>query len=348
MSHTRLNVAVATSFATELLTRAGADRNEAETVSKILVWSDQAGRHTQGLWRLPNICERVQRGVIQSPGRFSFSDAAAAVHKLDGGSGFGHYIGQLGMQRAIELGKASGVGMVVAADSNYFGPGGYYAQLAANEGMIGIALSNSFPKVAAFGGTKPKLGTNPFAFAAPRENGDSILLDMATSQSSGSAVRKSAELNKPVPGDVGIDKQGEPTTDSGGLSGGCLLPMAGPKGFGLALMVEILAGVISGAGTGSGVHSTIKDFERSGKNGHFFLAIDIASLMPLPDYYQRIEWLASYLTDDEASSVRLPGEIRFASLRESLVDGIELDDATVNGLEALAKTVQVSCPWNAN
>lgn len=349
MTGLQLAADTATRFASQLLVASGADAHEADIVAASLVWSDQIGRSTQGIWRLPNLCKRIQHRVVRTPCEPQFESSAQAVHRLNGDQGMGHYVGQLAMERAIELARVSGVGVVVACNSNFYGAGAYYANQAAAEGMLGVALSNSYPKVAPYGGRTAKLGTNPLAFAAPRRNGESILVDLATSQSSGSQLRKFAELGHALPPGTAVDEHGQPITDPNQVDGGALLPFGGAKGFGLGLMVEILSGVITGAGIASEVNSTVHDFQRSGQNGHFFLALDIRALMPLDVYFQRIEFLEQHLktlpTGSIDPNVRLPGDLRWYHFVEARKFGLRFDAPTRAALERLAAEHRVTPPW---
>jgi LDH2 family malate/lactate/ureidoglycolate dehydrogenase len=253
----------------------GVGAAQADTVAKNLIWCDSVGRRNFGVERLPIFVKRLKAGVIKGDARPRF----LAPELLDADMGFGHYAAELAMARAIELAASRGIAGVGVCNSNFFGAGAYFVKLACEKGMIGLALSNSFPKVAAHGGSLPVLGTNPFAFGAPRANGEHLLVDMATSELAGSTVRDHIESGEPLPVGLAVDASGRPLTDARKVENGALLPFGGAKGFGLALMVELLAGVLTGAGIASGVGSLYKDFTRRADNGHFLIAIDISRWM---------------------------------------------------------------------
>jgi ureidoglycolate dehydrogenase (NAD+) len=262
---------------------------------------------------------------------------------LDGGGGFGHYVGELGMRRAIDLARRHGVGVVGVRNSNFFGAGAYFVKLAAASRTIGLAMSNSYPKVAAYGGLKPVLGTNPFAFGAPRRNGESLLVDMATSALAGSTVRDHIDKREPLPAGLAIDERGIPITDPSKVDEGALLPFAGAKGFALSLMVELLAAVLTGAGVSHGVASMYKDFSRRGDNGHFFLALDITRFMDIETYYARLESLIELVkASNPESEVLLPGEIRWRTYATNLANGIAIEASTMEALEKLARPLGVT------
>ena len=139
-------------------------------------------------------------------------------------------------------------------------------------------------------------------------------------------MREHIEAGTPLPEGLAIDAMGQPITDPQKVNDGALLPFGGPKGFGLSLMVELLAGVITGAGVGDGVASMYNDFSRSGDNGHFVLALDIARFMPLESYHARFDGLVAMLKAS-GGHVLLPGEVRWENWRDALANGVEVDDA---------------------
>lgn len=329
--------------ANALLIASGCAPDEAKIISSVLTWCDQIGRYNQGVWRLPLLTKRFALGLINSPCHPDFTQIKPAVGILNAKRGSGHYIAHQAMEKAIDLAHKQGVGVVGVNDSNFFGAGAYYINQASQAGMIGIALSNSFPKVAAYGGIKSVLGTNPFAFSAPRKNGKHLLIDMSTASSAGSSVTKTAEQGALLAPNVAIDDKGKPTTDPKRI--GALLPFGGAKGFGLSLFVEILSGVLTGAGFSHGVNSMINDHTQSGNNGHFFIALDIAAFIDIEDYYQRIEDLLSTVkssSSDPEHPVLYPGEIRWDYYHKSMINQeIPLDKNTIDKLSTLCKQYNV-------
>ncbi|HUR43591.1 MAG TPA: Ldh family oxidoreductase [Aestuariivirga sp.] len=297
-------------FIRDLFVAVGVGIAPGEAAARHLVWCEMVGRKNFGIERVPILVKRIKAGVLVGDSEMKFEKLGQSIERLDAGGGFGFDAGERAMNRAMELASANGIGVVGVRNSNFFGAGAFYVNLAAQRGMIGLALSNSFPKVVAHGGLRPVLGTNPFAFGAPRKNGDHLLFDMATSALAGSTVRQHIAQGKTPPGDVNSE--------------GALLPFGGAKGFGLALMVEMLAGVLTGAGVGNSVASMYNDFTRNGDNGHFMLAIDVARWISMDEYHARFEAL---ITTIKASgeAVLLPGEVRWENYRESLSRGIAVD-----------------------
>jgi ureidoglycolate dehydrogenase (NAD+) len=329
-----------------LLAAGGVDPVQAESVADNLAWCDMAGRRNHGIERLPILLKRVQTGAIRCPCNPKISRLAPAIGRIDADAGFGHHAGKLGMVLACELAAETGVGVAGIRDSNFFGAGAYYVQLAAERGMIGLAMSNSFPKVAAHGGVAPVLGTNPMAFSAPRADGRSILIDMSTAAAAGSSVREAIAMGKMLEPGLAIDGNGEPIRDPAHAASGTLLPAAGAKGFGLAILVELLSGVLTGAGVAGEVASMYADLDQPGNNGQLLLAIDITRWMRLEQFHQRVEALSVALTTPSGShDVRLPGDERWTEISRSECEGILIEDRILTQIEQLAGDLGVALDW---
>lgn len=282
-------------LAMNALCSAGIDKTEASVVAEILVWADAVKRPNQGVWRIPILCTRIGKGLYSSPCHITYQHASDTILKVDGGNGLGHYVANHVMENTIQKAKEHGICASFVQNSNFLGATGYYAMKAAENDMVGIVMSNSFPKVRAMEGTKSILGTNPLAFSCPTPGNTPIIVDMATSEKAGSTVRRQIEAQS--------------LNDKSDTS--ILEPMAGHKGFALGLMVEILSGVLSGAGFSHQVKSMYENMQEPGNNGHFFLAIDIATLMPLSQFYERIEQLLIFVkASGEENIIKYPGENR--------------------------------------
>lgn len=333
-------------FTRRVLAVADVETEEADILTDNLIWNDIVGRSNHGVERLPIMVRRVQANLIRSPANMTFTQQSETTALLDANDGFGQVAGARATDRAIEIARKRGVGVVGVRHSNFFGTGAYFVHRAADAGMIALVLSNSFPKVAAQGGIHPVLGTNPFAFGAPRSNGRTFMVDMSTAGLAGSTIRSYLSKGLDLPKGLVVDEQGSPVTDPAQAAKGTLLPASGAKGFGLAMMVEILAGVLTGAGMSQQVGSIYKDFERSGNSGHFILALDIDSWMPRERYFARMEALAEMIgVLDEASNVRLPGEARWREMSQSHEHGINLELGTVAKLNTLATELGVKSPF---
>jgi LDH2 family malate/lactate/ureidoglycolate dehydrogenase len=342
----RVAPAALQAFAEATLTAGGLAEVEAPIVAGSLVWSDLVGRPTHGVWRLPTYVKRVQRGLIQSPCEPAIERPAPASLRVDGHGGFGQYVGHVAMEAATDAAGRMGIAVATVLNSNHFGTAAYFVELACSRGMIGLAFSNSVPKVAPFGGAQAVFGTNPVAFGAPRRDGRSILVDFSTASSAGSAIIRAAQEGQRIPEGIAIDADGEPITDPARVAAGALLPFGGAKGYGLGLMVEILCGVLAGAGVSHEVASMFECWDRPGRNGHCFVAIDIAALMPLERFHDRLDTLASGIKQSRRQKgvehVLLPGEQRWDKRDDHARDGVPLDEKTLDALGTLARELGLS------
>jgi LDH2 family malate/lactate/ureidoglycolate dehydrogenase len=336
-------------FTFDLLCSAGVDAQEALIIAKIFIWFDLIGRYTQGVGRLHAYLKRVRHGLIKSPCHPEFVQKSETIFIVNGNDGFGHYLGHIAMSKAIEIANIYGIGMVGVHQSNHFGAGAYYVQMAAEDYKMGLAFSNAVPKVAPYGGITATLGTNPFAFGAPTRNGQSILVDLSTGASSGSMIMKAEKEGKNISEGILIDGNGDAIVDPRYADQGVILPFGGAKGFCLGLMVEILSGVITSSGISHEIASMHKNFERSTNVGNLFLAIDIAKMMHSENYFDRMDALIGFIKNAKkrkgVDEILMPGETRWRNYKRQLTEGIRLELNTIASLNTLAKELNVPLPW---
>ncbi len=319
-----------------ILRAAGVDAVQAADVADNLVWHELVGRPNFGLLRLPLYVARVHAGGLRTPCTPRFVAETGAVAVLDGDGGFGQHVMRLACDRAAELAEAHGIGTVAVRNSNFFGSGAFFAARLADRGQASMVMSNAFPKVAPHGGTKPALGTNPFAFGAPRADGRHVLFDMATSAVAGSTVREAELAGAALPDGAAVDADGRVTSDPSVVA--ALLPAGGAKGFGMALMVETLTGVLAGATVASGVKSMYRDVGEPGGNGHVVMALNVEAFGAMGDFDARFDALADDVRAG-GDAVRLPGEVRWDTLRDNTTAGVPLHDAT---LVAIARACEAT------
>jgi LDH2 family malate/lactate/ureidoglycolate dehydrogenase len=347
MIERRINHKDLRDFAAALLSASGTDESEVGTIADILVWADLVGRSSQGIWCLKVLLPRLRAGFIQSPCSPEFTQKTDGVVLVDGHNGFGRYVGHVGMSRAIELARRCGIGLAVVRNSSHFGAAAYYAHLAAQAGMIGLAFTNAPRRVAAHGGIRPVFGTNPIAFSAPLRDGRSVLIDFSTSMMAGSVLRKGLESNEPIREGVAIDEHGQPATNPTEVF--AMLPFGGAKGYCMSLLVEILTGVITGSLMSFQVPYILEKTQRVTRTGHVFLVIDIATLLPLQEYHERMTMLVTAIKDSPlqpgVSEVLIPGEARWRSYLKQIKEGILLDSKTIESLESLAAKQKIATPW---
>jgi LDH2 family malate/lactate/ureidoglycolate dehydrogenase len=349
MKETRIDHKQLKGLASALLKASGTDTVEASTIADSLVWADLVGRYTQGVWRLTVLLPRLRGGLICSPCAPDFIQKADGMVVVDGHNGFGHYVGHVAMKKAIELASNNGTGLVAVRNSNHFGASAYYVELAAREGAISFAFTNATRRVAAHGGLSPLFGTNPICFGAPLQSGESVLIDFATGAMAGSVIRKACETGEPIPEGVAIDERGNPITTAQQAMLATLLPFGGARGYCLSLLVEILTGVLTNSLMSFQIPTMHEQTQSNSNIGHFFFVIDIARLMPLKEYYQRMEMLIAEIKKSklqmDVAEIMIPGETRWRNYAEQIREGIRLDQKTTESLKSMANELGVATPW---
>lgn len=330
----------------DLFAAFGISTAQAASIAQNMVWSELVGRNNFGVIRVPVHLKRIENGVLNPKPDPSYYQSASGTGVLDGDNGFGYFVGEIAMAEAIKLATENGIGMVAVNNSNFFGTGAYFVNLAAMKGMLSLVLSNSFPKVVPHGGLSSALGTNPFAFGAPRAEGHNLLVDFATSSLAGSTVREYLDQGKQLPEGLAIRTDGQPETDPAKIGDASLMPFGGAKGYGLSLMVEILSGVLSGAGFSKTVKSTYANFNEKSDSGHCMIAIDIEKFMPRSEFFDRFETLIGILkSSNPINEVLLPGEVRWRNYEHNCKNGVTIPGKLAAELMAISENYKVSCPW---
>jgi LDH2 family malate/lactate/ureidoglycolate dehydrogenase len=266
---------------------------------------------------------------------------------LDAAKGFGYVAAVRAMNRAVEKAKMSGIAIVGIRNSNHFGIAGYHARVAAESGLIGIAMTNARAEMAPWGSAKPVLGTNPWGMAVPRGEGHNpIVLDIALTQSGKGMMRWLQRAGLPMPDHWALTRDGRRTTDPSAAMDGPLLPVGDHKGYGLSLITDVLSGVMTGALFGGSVFQDDRDYDV----GHAMVAIDPEAFLPRQDFEARLERLVHEVKAapplDPRQPVLLPGEAEEERAGRRLVRGIPVDVQTVDRLAILANDLGVS--WSLN
>ena len=330
-------------FSVKALMNAGLTQENAEMTADVLVTTDTFGVMTHGTKNLNQYIQKMHAGGLDAKAEPTVEAEGPAFAILNGNKAVGMVSGCKAMNLAIEKAKQCGIAYVGVKNSCHFGAAGYYANLAAKEGLIGLSMSNADPVIAVPNGSKKAIGTNPFSFAAPLGNGKSVFLDIALSNVAALKVIMAQEKNQEIPDTWLVDEEGQPTTDAFKFpKNASLQPMAAHKGYGFAVLVELLAAVMTGAGILSEVSSWNLDMSSTNNAGHAFIAIDVSKMLPMDSFYARIGQMAEELKNGPkakgAEKIFLPGEMEWDRREKVLESGeIELTDAMVSSLKALAE-----------
>jgi len=333
-------------FARAIMEATGVPAASAALIGDSLVAANLRGVDSHGVQLLIWYAQQIQDGNIDvsTKGRIASESGACMVY--DGCNGLGHVVSQECCNHAIRLGKRFGVGVVTARESSHFGAAAWWAQKIAGEGLIGIAMCNATPLVAAWQGIDKILGTNPICMAVPGP--DSFLLDMATTTVALNRIHKAILSGETeIPDGWAMDAEGKPTNDPKVALQGLPMPLGGYKGTGLALMVEILCAVISGGAMMTEVGG-LRVKNRPMRVSHFFLAIDPVRFLPQDQFEARMQDMRETVKGSSPAAgfdeVLIAGDPEWRSEEQRMREGVPVSEGIWKELTALAERLNVAMP----
>mgnify|MGYP000430199741 CR=1 FL=1 len=334
-------------FIARALEACGMPAPDANKVANLMARADLMGQDGHGVFRLPMYIKRIRAGGMNMTPQFKRLTDRTATALIDGDNGMGHLVMSHATELAIEKARTTGVAWVGARHSNHAGPASLYAMMPAAENMIGLYLAvGSANHMPPWGGTDMLLSTNPIAVALPSQDFPPIVLDMATTVAAYGKVKTAAQRGETMPEGWMIDRDGKPLTDPKRASEGFLLPIGGPKGYGLSLIFGILAGVPNGAAFGRDVVDFNADAQTVTNTGHMILALDIAAFADpdvfradIDDVWRQMKSSGLMTGVDE---IRLPGERLERVMQERTANGIPLPAALRDTLGELASDLGIA------
>lgn len=334
-------------FVRQALEAANVASDHANIVTDALVQASLRGIDSHGVARLEVYLRKFEAGGFDPEPDIDVTRISETMLFVDGDDGPGQSAGLRAVDAAMDVAADTGMAVAFVANSNHFGTAAYYTQTAAREDYIGLAMTNVGPDVAPFGGTQPILGTNPISFSVPTDREFPITLDMATSAvAMGKIDHVATQEDTEIPTDWALDESGEPTTDPHAV--GALRPAAGPKGYGLAIMVDVLSGLLTGMNPSYEVGPLYSAFDQPMRLGHCIGVIDIDTLRDVDafkaDVGQYIDRLKAVEPRESFEEVKLPGEIETERRRNNETNGIPLRPSTVESLRQVAERYGVSLP----
>ena len=317
-----ISVEEARRLSTEVLSAAGMDSREAQIITDILIEAEIRGRSTHGLIRLSGIAGRAKEHVNAKMSVVKESDNYALV---DGGGKFGYIAAHYAMKLAIEKSKKNGMALVGVNNSGHSGMVGYYARMALEHDLVGLAICNTRPMVAAWGGVEPVFGTNPIAVAIPSD-GQPLVLDMSTSSVTFGDLLVAIREAKDLPENGALDSSGKPTVDPEEAKSGVFLPFGGHKGFGLGLIIQILAGALV-------------DAEILKTGGILLMSINPEIFLPVDKFRKQVASYINFVKNsrkaDGVREILIPGERSERHKRKCLKNGISVDDDLLEQIRRL-------------
>jgi LDH2 family malate/lactate/ureidoglycolate dehydrogenase len=346
-AETRVSATQLTAFVARAFIAAGLPEAEAQTVARYMVEADLRGSDTHGVIRLPLYMRRLRAGGINAKPNIRVISDRSSVALIDGDNGMGHLVMCRAAALAIEKAKASGIGWVGARMSNHAGPAALYVTLPLEHDMIGlyfaVGSNNHLPP---WGGSESLLGTNPLAVAVPTFEEPPIVLDMAPTVAAYGKVRLKAQRGEPMPVGWMINREGKPLTDPKRADEGHLLPIGDYKGYGLSLIIALLAGALNRAAVGREVIDFVKETGKPTNTGQAVMALSIEAFMSPTDFKKSVD---TFIRDIRHSRrlpgverIWLPGEQSHAKSLDRRAHGIPMPRALRESLDGVARDLEIA------
>jgi LDH2 family malate/lactate/ureidoglycolate dehydrogenase len=323
----------------------GLAKDAASRVAAGLVEADLEGVASHGVMLVDMYLERIRHGSVSTKASAEVVCDRQSAVVLDAGHALGQLTGEQAMGLAVERARRFGVGIAAVRHAFHFGTARRYAQAAAEAGCIGIAMCNTRPLMPAPGGAERLVGNNPVAIAIPVAGPIPIVLDMATSEAAMGKIRMAEKAHRPIPGNWAVTSDGSPTTDAAQAIAGMLLPAGGPKGFGLAFVIDLMCGLLSGGALGEEVRPLYGDLSAAYDCSHLFIAIDVAHFCDPDDFRARAAAAAERIRSGRRApgieALLAPGEPEWRR-RQSSAGEVHLAREVAGMLARLARELRVS------
>lgn len=322
---------------------------DAGTVARCLVEADLRGVETHGMVRLPHYLNRVRLGLIKTRPEIRITRATPVAISVDGDDGFGFVVAHRAMDEAIAMARDYGVGLASVKRSSHFGMAASYVLQAVHAGYMSLVFTNASSSMPPWGGREPLLGTSPFAAGAPGGKLPPFVLDMSVAVAARGKIRLAAKRGESIPEGLGLDKDGHNTTDPNKvLDGGIVLPVGGPKGSAISMMMDIFSGVFSGSAFAGDVTNHTEEFTKPQDVGHFIMAIKPELFMPMAEFASRMDVLTGRVKSVQPAhgvhEVLIAGEPESRQEAERRRHGIQLPKAELDALKSDAVRYGVAFP----
>ncbi|MFA1821482.1 Ldh family oxidoreductase [Virgibacillus oceani] len=330
-------------FCTDILKKNAIPKHEAEVIADSLIDADLIGVSSHGVTKMADYLARLDKGIIEKETKMEIIRETGTTALYDAHNGWGQYAGKIAMEHAIKKAKQYGTSSVGVLNSNHFGTASYFTSMAAAENCIGIAMTNTSPIMVSWGSKEPTLGTNPLSIAVPT-NSHPAILDMATSNAARGKINLAVKNDEEVPEGWAITRDGENTTDAKEALEGYLLPL-GPKGSGLAMMIDIMTGVMTGALFGKDIPRMYDD-PAPQNIGHLFMVINPESFVDIADFKDRMDVRVEQTRNSDPAKgfdqVYMPGDLEQMKREKNLEEGVSLTPAIFDELKSLGEKFGVS------
>ncbi len=330
-------------FTQRVFVKAGVKKAHAEVVADHLVTANLRGVESHGVARIPYYIEGIRVGEVKTNPKIEVVSDSGATALIDGDFGLGQVVGKMATELAIKKASEFGIGAVGVKRTSHVGMLAYYGMMIAERRMSAMVTTNSPAFMAAWGGRKPVLGTNPLCVTFPGRKGASVVLDMATSETAAFKINSAASKGEKIPVGWALDEDGRPTTDPKAALKGALLPFGGYKGYGLAVVVELFSSVLLGADWSSKIKVV---FHTEG--GLYVQALDVSHFRPFDEYLGDLDAVVKNIKSSGRSGAKeeilLPGEKEALNLADRSKHGIPLDERLTRDLTRVSSEFGVPLP----
>jgi len=333
----KLKISILKKEVTNIFKKFGLSNNDALISANALINAELVGAYGHGLSRLKMYCDRIKKKVINPKPKIKIKKISQSISHVDANNSIGFVAADVAVKIAIQNAKKTGMGMVAVKNSGHYGLSGYYAEQAVKKNLVTMIYTNAPPAVAPHGALKSLFGTNPICFGTPTGSKVPFILDTSVSMINRGKIRVAARNNQKIPKDVALDKFGKPTTDAKKALEGVQLPMASFKGSGLAWMVDILSGVLTGGNHAGRVKDPFDDFSGPQNIGHLFIVFKSNLFVNnfktrIKDNIKTIKKLPKIKGIKE---IMYPGQNKFKRFKENQKKEIKITDIVKKDLKIL-------------
>jgi LDH2 family malate/lactate/ureidoglycolate dehydrogenase len=335
-------------FADEVYRKAGMNGADAALCADTLVQADLWGHQSHGVMRIPWYLERIRAGVCDPKAKPELIVDGGAIAVVDGREAMGQVSTTFAMEQAIGRAKQHGIGAVAVRNSNHFGTALYFTLMGARAKCVAFLSTNASPAMAPWGGRKKTVGTNPWSWACPAGNHAPMALDIANTGVARGKVYLAKQKGQRLPDGWAMNSAGVPTTDPDEAIAGIIMPMAQHKGYAIAVMMDMLSGVLTGSAFGAAIQGPYQATRKSGA-GHFMIALNITAFQNMDDFAERMERLIAELKAvplaPDHDEIFYPGEIEARNDARNRAQGLSLPSETIAGLNKLADEFSLQKPF---
>jgi LDH2 family malate/lactate/ureidoglycolate dehydrogenase len=326
-------------FASLAFERAGLRSDRALLCADTLVLADLWGHNSHGVMRLPWYTARLQSGACDASANSEIVVDGGAIAVIDGHDAMGQVVTAAATEEAISRAKLHGIGAIAVRNSNHFGTALYFTLMAARQNCVAFLSTNASPAMAPWGGRKKLVGTNPWSWACPAGSHAPMALDIANTGVARGKIYHAKQRGVPIPEGWAMTADGAPTTDPSKAIEGLILPMGQHKGYAIAVVMDMLSGVLTGSSFGSQVHGPYESNHKSGA-GHFMIAVNIAAFQPVDEFKKRVDHLIDELKTAPLAQgyneILYPGELEARNCIHNQKMGLALPEDTIRDLRTLA------------